>query len=489
MNFDNSNVWTEKYKPKKVSELTTNSTAIKNIYSWLSSFDKSKKESLSIISNKKNKKTTTSSKDDSKQTNEKKKKKINNKSCLLVSGSHGVGKTITVEVILNELGYTIQLLDLNILKSVKNVEDVVNKIMLSSNILTIMNKSEKKKTAIVIDEIESFTSSTEKNHIIALQKLNDLNWYCPVIFISNNQHNKLLSDIKKGSCEVKLFPPYQPEMKKIVLRISQLENIKIKSDVVINKIICHSQGDIRRLIFTLQDIKYAYGDKPITQQIMDEYCLMSNRKDVDTELYKATEELLYNYKSIDDCLRLFETEKVLLPLMIHQNYPKNIISNYKDQEQCELIQKIAESLSIGDVIENYIYGDQNWEMQEIHGFYTCVATSYYSCSGIDDDPNKINVTFATDLNKTSIKKINKKNIINTDRCFKNMNTMDYIYINKIIRKFINEGNIKECINLLKNYDIKLEHIESLLKIDKIKNTKTSLTSKQRNEFINYLNLI
>ena len=39
---------------------------------------------------------------------------------------------------------------------------------------------------------------------------------------------------------------------------------------------------------------------------------------------------------------------------------------------------------------------------------------------------------------------------------------------------------------MKGYNIKLEHIESLLKIDKIKNTKTSLTSKQKKEFTKYL---
>ena len=45
-----------------------------------------------------------------------------------------------------------------------------------------------------------------------------------------------------------------------------------------------------------------------------------------------------------------------------------------------------------------------------------------------------------------------------------MNIDDYIYINKIIRKLIDNGNIAECSKLLQHYDIKLEHIESLIKI-------------------------
>ena len=478
-----SDIWTEIYKPVKISELITNTTAVNAMYSWLISYDKMRKEIL--INSKPQKKPAT-------QTGPNKRtKKNNSKSCMLITGGHGVGKSISIEVILKELNYNILHLDINLLKSGKNINDVVTKLMVSSNILTVMNNDKVKKTAIILDEIESITASAEKSCITALQKANEQNWFCPIIFISNNQHNKLLSDIKKSSFEVKMYQPFPSDMRKILMRIANAEKIKLKHEVVINKIINHSQGDIRRLIFTLQDIKNAYGDKIINLEMLEEYSLISNKKDVDIDLYKATDELLYSYISVDNCLRLFETEKVLLPLMIHQNYAKSIVANYKNSEdQHILARKISESLSIGDVIENHIYGDQNWEMQETHGFYTCVAPSYHLCADINKnkaEPVKIKLDFAIDLNKTSIKRINKKNIINTDRCFKNMNINDYIYINKIIRKLIVENKISECYELLKDYNIKLEHIESLLKIDKIKDSKTSLTSKQKNEFIKLIN--
>ena len=476
-------VWINKYKPINTKELISNSSAIKSIFAWLMSYDKMKKETLKYLYKKKQKKPGI------------KQVKLEHKSCMLVIGGHGIGKTTTVNIILKELGFSILNLDVNTLKSGKNVEDVINKIMVSSNILTIMNNDVVKKVAIVIDEIESITASAEKTCITTLQKLNDQNWFCPIIFISNGQHNKLLSDIKKFSFEVRLWPPYTSDMKKILLKIANGERMNITNEYVINKIINHSQHDIRRLIFTLQDINNAYGKKPIGPSVIDEYCFMSNKKDIDIDLYKATEELLYDYTNIDNCLKLFETEKVLLPLMIHQNYTKCVMSNRESvEDQHNLVQKISDLLSTGDVIENYIYGDQNWEMQEIHGFHTCVATSYYLCDGIKhvdnefDNENKINLTFATDLNRTSIKRINKKNIINTNKCFKTMNINDYIYINKIIRKLIMKNDIKKATVLLKGYNIKLEHVESLLKIDKIKNTKTSLTSKQKNDFITQLGI-
>ena len=479
---DKNNTWTEKYKPKKITELTTNTTAVKSLYAWLSSYHKCKQLVMANQKGKKKNKTTTKT-----GTNDQIKKNPNIKSCALVTGGHGVGKSVTVEVILKELNYDIQIVDNALLKSCKNASDIISKIMTNTNILNMMNNLENKKTAILVDEIESISSSADKGCILTLQKLNDQHWYCPIIFISNNHHNKLLSDIKKASLEIKFWAPYPGDMKKILNKITINEGIKLKNEAVINKIINHSQSDIRGLIFILQELKYIHGHKLIDGEMMDEYCQNSNKKDIDIDLYKATDELLYQYENVDNCLRLYETEKVLSPLMIHQNYIKSVIANTEDiADQHEQVETIAELLALGDVIENYIYGDQNWELQIIHGFFSCVAPSYYLCKDLDDMPNKVKLTFATDLNKTSIKRINKENIINTDRCFKDMNINDYIYVNKIIRKLLADGNIKECINLLKDYNIKLEHIESLLKIDKIKDTKTNLTSKQKSEFNSYL---
>lgn len=492
MNKSNSlDIWIDKYKPKKINDLITNTQAVRSIYAWLVSYNANKKKALAIINEKKNKKVKSvksvkNNKTDKAKT-DKKEEKFKEKSCMLITGGHGVGKSITIEIILKELGYNILRLNTASLKVGKNVNDVIHKLLTSSNIVNVINNNENKKIAVLFDELESITSSAEKACIVALQKYNELNWHCPIIFISDEQHNKLTSDIKKSSFVVKLYSPYDSDMKKILFKIKNEENIKINDGRVINHIITHVQGDIRRLIFTLEDIKNAYGNKLITYDMIQQYTIVSNKKDININLFIATDELLYNYTNIDTCLKLFESEKVLLPLMVHQNYIRGVMNNCEsDEDKYDLIQKISDSLSTGDVIENFIYGEQNWNMQEIHGFYTCAAPSYYLSEKITKKKGNA-VDFANDLNRTSIKKINKKNITNTNKCFCNMNIYDYIYINKIIRKLIVRNNIKECAQLMKQYNIELEHIETLLKIDKVKYIKLNLNSKQKNEFLFYLN--
>jgi len=506
--LNTQHIWTEIYKPKLIKELTCNSQAVSAIHKWVLSFDQMKKEYFRNIDAKKKKQAKPKIKntiniistvenfnesDIAEKTDEfietAKATKKKNGSCLLVTGNHGVGKTVTVMTILSELGYIVENINFNNIKSNVSLIDHVRKIVSSIDITIIVDSGNaKKKVAIVVDELESITSTSEKGYVDVLKKINDVEWLCPVIFISNNKHNKLLSEIKKTSTEIRLWSPFTSDLKRIMINIINKEKMKIRNSDVIDKIIEHSQYDIRRLIQTLHDLKYTYSDRLITKDMIDDYCSISNPKNVDIDLYKATEGLLYHYKSIDESLRLYETEKVLLPLMVHENYAKCIIDNIDDNNRDvhDITNYVMESLTTGDVVENYIYGDQNWNLQEIHGFHTCVATSFYICSKLPKNAFLSDLSFTHDLNKTSIKSINKKNITNAYKCFKNMGISDYIFMNKIIRKKVKNNEIAECMELFEGYDIKIDHIESLLKIDKIRNTKQTLTAKQKDGFSKYI---
>jgi DNA polymerase III delta prime subunit len=497
LSMSSTSSWIERYSPKKITDIVCNTRASISIQTWLTTWQKTK---TMVINMQKEK-----LKNDSGKGKRAPKSKIKfEPSCLIVTGSHGVGKSTTVDVIVKEFGYDVQTVDFNNIKLVKNIKDSIQNIIKTDSVLDLINNHQKK-VALVFDEIESITSTTDKAFIISLLKLNDIERMYPIIFISNNHHNKMLTDIKKNSVEVKFFKPYESDLKKILIRITQREKIMIKSSTVVDTIIRRSQADIRRLVYTLQDIQYTYGTTTITDELIEDYNKISNEKDIDTGLFQATSYLLNDYKSIDNSLSYYETEKTMLPLMIHQNYIENVISKYKDEDvRFKIINNVSNMLSEGDVIENYIYGDQSWDMQEVHGFYTCAATSFYlTCEkdvNIDSEDEDIErlfedftkeknvdardsiLVFTSDLNKTSIKKINKKNIITTNRHFHNMNIFDYIIINKIIRKQIMNGQIKECVDTMKSYNVKTEYIESLLKIDKIDGDKFVLTPKQKKEF-------
>jgi hypothetical protein len=266
--------------------------------------------------------------------------------------------------------------------------------------------------------------------------------------------------------------------------------MNITDDKIYLQIIKFCQSDIRRLLFVLQDLYYTYSKKPITCEMFKEYQHMSQKKDIDVGLYYAAKNLLDNYHNINDCLQLYETEKVLLPLTIYENYYRKIFKqNLNPAQILSIMSNVTNSSSIGDVIETNIYSDQNWFLQNIHGFYTCADTSY-TMNNIQNQ-NKITLTkdntpqpkidyelvFSADLNKTSSKNINKKkNILPLQSKFKNKNIDDILYINKILFELDRNKMTSTIKNLKDTYNLDTKSIQIALKIDKT-NDKIKVNEK------------
>ncbi len=435
-----STLWLEKYTPNKISDIIGHTDNIKKITFWLKNFyTKSLIPSGGIYG-----------------------------SSVIVSGIHGIGKSIAIKLVLDEMNFN------PICISSSNIKDnkTISKYLLSSNGSgnSIENIISNKKLALIIHDTENITLSTEKNMLIELYKENEKRKLFPIIFLCSEQHSKLISDIKKTCCEINFIPPTVEEITVLINKICKDESINITDPVVITNIIKFTQFDIRKLIFLLQDIKFTFGKEPVDIQKCKSFFMSSQKKDKDIGLFEGTKQLLDNYKSIDKCLSLYETEKVLLPLMIFENYPRNILSRSYDRGDkfFDCASRICNSISMGDVIETNIYTDQNWYLQSLHGFYTCCETTYELSKYPFRNPNqsqKYEITFSTDLNKTSIKNINKKNIsIIQGKIGKGIN--DILVLNKMIYSLLKKEEYYKIRKISKQYKLSAKYLETILKIDK-----------------------
>ena len=503
--------WINKYKPKKIEEINGCIIQIKQITKWLNNFEinsiKNKKDKEDK-KNKKNKKEEIKieyNEDDEKEEikieynedDEKEEENIrrgrrggdNENSCIIITGDHGIGKTSTVQCILREMGYNINTIKSNMILKMKKIKgneemrytkkkiinDYINNIIRNENINDIIIGKEKRKNIILIDDLESIVTPIEKNVILQLIKRNENEWICPIIFITNNSHTKFINIIKTNSYEIKFWKPTKESMRKFLENICDLEKNMLENESLTYKIIKHSQNDYRRLIMILQDINELYNGY-LTNEQFDEYIKLETTKNINYDIYNTTTTLIYNYNNIEETIKLYETDKVLIPLMIQQNYI-NIINktNIKNVKKIRIAKEISEILMKGDIIENYIYGNHNWNLQNMHGLLSCTIPSYTMTNilkkeGMGYKYNEL--SFPLDLNRTSIKKINfTKNIVNSHKYFKRMEIDDFIYLNKIIKGLFITRNIEECNKLFNKYKCDISVIESVLKIDKIKGSK------------------
>jgi len=295
---------------------------------------------------------------------------------------------------------------------------------------------------------------------------------------------------KKIINEIILRAPNYNEMEKFVKNISTNEKLQIianKSDEddIYVELINHAQYDIRRLINILEELKMIYLDSEITFDKFEQYRETSKTKDLDPGIYEATRMLLNSYTTIDSALLLYGEERATIPLMVHENYPLNIKQQYPKMvisDQLDIIYDISKCVSESDKIDGLIYSNQCWSLQPVHGFYSCVMPSYH----INKNPGKLHrvekYKYTQDYNKTSIKKINNKVIkkAQENQFLKKVSIYDFLYIASILKTLFERKDFNAIAELMKPYNLTLKEIESIIKIDKIKKTKITLTGKQRN---------
>ena len=444
-----------KYTPLKLNDIIGNKETIKYIKNWLETFEDVKNflKSKGLL-----KKSSKGRKKKIVDMTEKEIEYSKRKGNLLVSGSHGCGKSTLISLILKEYNY--EIINLNML----DLKTKIDTELMSKFEMNYKSESNKK-LILLIDELESIITLNDKNCVFSIIKENNFKRWMPTIIITNNQHNKQLTEAKKFSNEIKIYSPYQSEIIRWITNICENEDINMNKQAI-NLFVEYCQNDMRKLLIQLNELKINYGSKTITLELLNSFTDIMKEKDLDFDLYKATNKFLTNYKDIDSCLELYETEKVLVPVMIFENYHKFIVK--------EAYPKILNNLSIGDILENYIYGEQNWDLLELHGIISCCIPSYLITKNSNNIKNT-KLEFAIDFNRTSVKKMNKKKIIKPNN---SLNKNYYKNIrNKSIDEFIYMGEIMDKINEENKFTSNQNYLD-IIKINKLKSNPKSIAKKK-----------
>lgn len=411
-------VLTHKYFPTDIADIISNKNNIKILDNWIKNF------------------------------------KNNKYSSAIISGNIGIGKTIITKMILNKNNYIVKIINSNTLKSYKTNDDLKDFYDFQYSV-TALNNSDKK-IALIFDSTEDISLISEKKYILDIHKYNNKKKMFPLLFITSNRHSKLLYELKKDSDILIFIPPTQGQLYNYTKKILISENINVYTDKIINDIIEFSQNDIRKLLNIIQDIKL----NKISIDNFDLFLETSNKKNLDIGLFESTEYTLNNYVNFSKIMAMYQYEKVLFPLMLHENYIKKLNFKNSKKKLLNVLKNISNTLSKADNIETSIYIDQNWYLQNIHGFLSCIKTSYYINEYSTKNIELKDIRFSIDLNKTSLKNINRKNIYN----FQKYSGIKDIHEILLLSKVFNNESL--CNKVIKNNFITSNNIKLFSKIDK-----------------------
>lgn len=403
----------------------------------------------------------------------KKTKEHKQHSNLIIKGEHGIGKTVSILILLKELQHIVKTIPFERIKSKRDIEDNIRKLTTHDNIIDMVN-SRKKTHIIVIDQFEKLISPIELQFVKTLCKLNEKKWIMPIIIITNTKHSSILNSLKYSTDIITFDPPNDDFFSYFVAKLCKLENIKPADMKTFNLLMLYVQYDVRCVISILQELKIKFGSKRISESMLESYLISCKKKDIDIDIFKSTNEIVMsNYEDLNlqTSTQLYDKDRIMLPLMIHENFIRYICEDR--DEFIDNSYEISKSLVYGDIIENSIYNDQNWNLIDSHMYYTCGITSYMIAQSVKQNKKSktqlktMKIVKPDEISKSSIKNIHKSYITN-------IKLDDLTYVSQLIKQLINNKRYEECVKLMQELKIELNDLDMIFKVDKLTESNIEL---------------
>jgi len=300
-----------------------------------------------------------------------------------------------------------------------------------------------------------------------------------------------MNELQRMCHIIRFKKPKKTEFVAFIKHIVSKTKMKISNDTI-NYITQFCNYDYRRLLNILQFIYYSHNNRCKVSIKIKDINIFSNSTG-NNELFKSTTHLLYdNNISIDKTITYYNAEKVLLPLMIHQNYIPVLFSKYsKNRKNLFLvIKKISQHISFNDLISYHIYNSYNWGIQPLHSILLCYYPTYLMRQ-LEQNKNivKFKIKFTSILSKTSIHHVNCNQYNYICRTIKNYNNYydseNIKFLCKKILVFLFSDNVDtqyEGIRLLKYYGLNVTDTTKLIKFANIYELEDKFTKKISHQF-------
>ncbi len=307
----NEVLWVEKYRPKKIEDLTGNDEAKALFLEWL-------------------------------------KNKRHTKKAVLLFGPAGVGKTALVLAASREYGFSVIEMNASDTRSEKAINAVAKP---ATSYMSLDNFSGETKTrgnVLFLDEVDGIAGNEDRGGVNAIIKIVDHS-LVPVIMAANDPDISKLRPLKKVCLLVRFQQVRIPLIIALLQKICLLEHIKAEFEAI-ERIAQNSKGDVRSAINDLQSL----SEEKQTLTLQDTMMLSSRNKDISMD---DTLKTYFAVPSIAEASRLLSYSNVDYDdflLSVSDNLPKR----YTNPAE---LAKAFNFVSQADVFRGKI-GIENWHL-------------------------------------------------------------------------------------------------------------------------------
>jgi replication factor C large subunit len=304
-------LWVEKYRPKKIDDITGNDEAKALFLEWL-------------------------------------KNKRHTKKAVLLYGPPGVGKTALVLAASREFGFSVIEMNASDTRSEKAINEVAKPATSYTSLDNFSGGGKTGGNVLFLDEVDGIAGNEDRGGVNAIIKIVEES-LVPVIMVANDPDVEKLRPLKKVCLLVRFQQVRIPLIIALLQKICLLEHVKAEFEAL-ERIAQNSKGDVRSAINDLQSL----SEENHSLTLQDTMMLSSRNKDISMEetlrRYFSTQSIaeassLLSYSSVDydDFL-----------LSVSDNLPKRYTDAAELAEAFDFVSK-------ADLFRGRI-GTENWHL-------------------------------------------------------------------------------------------------------------------------------
>ncbi|KAF3423622.1 hypothetical protein E2986_03148 [Frieseomelitta varia] len=444
----------EKYRPKTMKQVLGqqgDKSNAKKIYSWLANWHKNQSGQVKHI------RPSPWAKDDNGAFFK----------AVLLSGPPGIGKTTTVQVVCNELGFDLIEFNASDTRSKKLLKEEVSELLSNTTLKNYFQDVKNKpslKHVLLMDEVDGMAGNEDRGglqELINLIKSTDI----PIVCICNDRNNPKMRTLANYTFDLRFPKPRLEQIRAAMKSICFKENITISNEDL-DRLIESTNQDIRQVINHLALFVGQTGSQKKNEKKHINKDLKLGPWDVVKKVFSVEE---HKHMNINDKSDLFFHDYNIAPLFVQENYLL-VIPQAPKNKLLERIAESAESLALGDIVEKSIRSNNAWSLLPVQACYSSVIPGTVMSGHIGSQ-----ISFPAWLGRNS--KAGKFNRLMQEitlharlatSASKEAINLDYIKSlrDTIIRPLVIDGieNVNAAIDVMNNYHLLREDLDSLVEI-------------------------
>jgi replication factor C large subunit len=298
--------WTVKHKPKSLKDVVGNSDAIQKFVGWIKSWENG----------------------------------IPKKRAAFLYGPPGIGKTVTVEALANDL--KMEFVEKN--ASDYRTEDAINRFAgLASQYGSLFGG----KRIILLDELDGLTGTSDRGGVKAITGVVKMA-QCPIVLIANSAYDPKFMNLRNYCLLIEFKKPPVSEVVKHLKRICEREGIQA-DETALKFIAQKSEGDVRSAVNDFQAL--AQDKKKLTY---DDVSWLGYR-DRQESIFSVLRMIIYGKtcQGAKQAANMADVDIDMLFEWIYENVPEHLTDPHD-------LAQAMDALSMADIYRGRIRSTRDW---------------------------------------------------------------------------------------------------------------------------------